>query len=245
MGMTVGERLVALKQRSGMSMGEIARLAGYAGPSSIQRYFAPEYDPSVLDYRFALKLVDAMQGAGTPPIDGYEIMALTDRGAMDIPGSPIARRPDMETKEWIYVYGTEPVKYRYAQHDGEFEAEAVIIERGTPDTSIEAPPFLAKREVYAFFHSGQSMHPRIEDGEIVFTEGKRRVTTGDYVVVVVEERVDDHEAVAILGALTLRTSEYIELTQPAGTTIRIPIESVSSLRRIMKAHELINAREVY
>lgn len=241
---TIGDRLAALKRRSNLSMSEIARLAGYKGPSSIQRYFAPDYDPSVLDYRFALKLVDAMQGAGDPPIDIYEIMQLTDRGAIEDPSVGAPRQPQLDKNEFIAVYGTAPIWREYTHANrGDYKAEAIEIDRSEPIEYFEVPPFLARRDVYAFIHSGTSLEPRLEDGEIAFTEGRRQPSIGDYVLLIVEERREFAKAVALVGRLESRNADMIQISQPSGAKISIPFEDVSTMRRIMRAHELLISRE--
>lgn len=227
-------------------MSEIARLAGYKGPSSIQRYFAPEYAPDELDYRFALKLVDAMQGAGDPPIDSYEIMVLTAKGAVESPGAPVARRNDLSSKSFIFAYETDLVRNEYSSVAGEsINVEGIKIFKGEPHIMFEVPPFLEKRDVYGFIQSGRSMHPRIRDGEVAFTEGRKRAAIGDYVMVTIAENTDHQVEVAILGELESRSSEFIELKQPSGLRPLIPVGDVIGLRRIMSSEQLINPREPY
>lgn len=41
---TIGEHLNARRIQAGLSMDELARAMGFAGPSSIQRYLAPDYN---------------------------------------------------------------------------------------------------------------------------------------------------------------------------------------------------------
>lgn len=244
MTITIGERLMALRSRSGMTMSEIARLAGYKGPSSIQRYFAPEYAPDELDYRFALKLVDAMQGAGDPPIDAYEIMVMTAKGAVDSPGSHVAKRNELSSKGFIYAYETDLVSYEYNDVDGEaVQVEGIRIFKESSYTTFEVPPFLEKRDVYGFIQSGENMHPRIRDGEVAFTEGRKRAAIGDYVMVTVSQNLEDQIEEAILGELELRSSEFIELEQPSGVRLLIPLKDVLGVRRIMSSEQLINPRD--
>lgn len=244
MTMTIGERLMALRSRSGMTMSEIARLAGYKGPSSIQRYFAPEYAPDELDYRFALKLVDAMQGAGDPPIDAFEIMVMTAKGAVDSPGAHVARRNDLSSKAFIFAYGTDLVGYEYKGVDGKvIQVEGIRIFKDESYTMFEVPPFLEKRDVYGFIQSGRNMHPRIRDGEVAFTEGRKRAAIGDYVMVTVLENREDQIEEAILGELESRSSDFIELRQPSGLRPLIPVKDVLGVRRIMSSEQLINPRD--
>lgn len=73
---SIGERLLALKTRTGWSLDEIAERAGYKGRSSVQALFRVDYDPSNLDAKVARKLADAFVGQGDPPIQADEIWSL-------------------------------------------------------------------------------------------------------------------------------------------------------------------------
>lgn len=239
---TVGERLNALKRRSGMSLTDIARLAGYAGPSGLQRYFRDDYDPSVLDYRLALRLSEVLKGAGDPPIEPYELMALTDRGAMqDNNGGAVAVQPRYETRGFISVYMAEPIRREYNAEGVSYSARSVVINLSEPVKSYVVPAWLERRNIYGFFQAGDSMAPKFEEGDIIFTEGKRRASRGDCALVIVEDRRDDDEMVGIVGEVTKLTEEVIILSQLTGDTIELPIAEVSAIRRIMRPEDLLDA----
>lgn len=70
-----GATLLALKERSGLSLRKIALGAGYAGASSIQAYFNEDYEER-LPPQVAEKLVKALVGKGIPPITAAEINGL-------------------------------------------------------------------------------------------------------------------------------------------------------------------------
>lgn len=71
-----GAELLALKERSGMSLRQIAAAAGYRGASSIQRYFSDEYNGQYLPPDVAARIAKAMAGKGKPPIREEEITDL-------------------------------------------------------------------------------------------------------------------------------------------------------------------------
>jgi phage repressor protein C with HTH and peptisase S24 domain len=74
------ERLKHLRERSGLSMAEIARAVGYRGASSYQRYEDPELFPKkYLPLDLAEKLARALAGRGSPPISREEVMAMAGR----------------------------------------------------------------------------------------------------------------------------------------------------------------------
>lgn len=84
-----GTKLLKLKQRSGMSLGDIAIAAGYKAASSIQRYFNSDYDGEYLPPKVAEKLAKAFVGKGRPAIMADEITSLaayTPAGI--VPSSP-------------------------------------------------------------------------------------------------------------------------------------------------------------
>lgn len=246
MNTTIGESLIKLRARSGMSMSEIARLAGYKGPSSIQRYFAPEYAPDVLDYRFALKLADAMQGAGDPPIDAFEIMKLTAASQEGEGTSYVAKRPELSNKGVIASYEASLAKREYEScKGGEQSVEAIVIHRNEAHTVYDVPAFLEKRDIEGFIMPGRSMYPRVRDGEVAFTEGKRRPAIGDYVMLIVEDDAEEGEQVAVLGELMARSPEFLEVKQPSGANFMVPMSNRLTVRRLMNPEELINSRIAY
>ncbi|MFC3442767.1 helix-turn-helix transcriptional regulator [Sphingobium rhizovicinum] len=74
---TTGEILGELRDRSGMTLSEIARAAGYKGPSSVQMMFSPDYSVNPLNASIAERLAKAMVGKGAPPIRVEELFALS------------------------------------------------------------------------------------------------------------------------------------------------------------------------
>ena len=73
---TTGELLSEFRERSGLTLSEIARRAGYRGPSSVQMMFSPDYTVHPLNATIAERLAYALQGEGNPPIHSDEIFAL-------------------------------------------------------------------------------------------------------------------------------------------------------------------------
>jgi len=71
-----GSKLLALKQRSGLSLRAIAAAAGYKGASSIQRYFSADYDSEYLPPDVAERLAKAFVGKGRPAIMADEVTDL-------------------------------------------------------------------------------------------------------------------------------------------------------------------------
>lgn len=70
---TIGQRLLALKARTELTLDEIGQRAGYRGKSSVQKYFHPQYDMPQLSSSVAKKLEKALVGQGQPKIGRAEI----------------------------------------------------------------------------------------------------------------------------------------------------------------------------
>jgi len=69
---SLGEKLRALRDLTELSLEDVADRAGYAGKSSIQRYFSPSYEAEYLPRDLADKLVVAFKG--TPVTRGHIMM---------------------------------------------------------------------------------------------------------------------------------------------------------------------------
>jgi phage repressor protein C with HTH and peptisase S24 domain len=90
---TTGQLLLQLKARAGdPPLEEIAKLAGYKTKSGVQTFFNVNYT-RLLDTNVAMKLADALEGKGKPPVRREELFALTglpSRGVSlnDLPDEP-------------------------------------------------------------------------------------------------------------------------------------------------------------
>lgn len=72
---SVSNQFAALQRRADLTLEELAKKLGYAGPSSVQRYVSPEFEGPYLPAKLvqrAMKLV----GLGQPPIKDREVLAL-------------------------------------------------------------------------------------------------------------------------------------------------------------------------
>lgn len=89
---SVGERLRTLKERSGLSLKDIADALGAKQRSSIQRYFRDDFQPrnGLLGLEEAMRFAGVFVGKGDPPIQMDEILNLTA-----LPQVPIRRADDV------------------------------------------------------------------------------------------------------------------------------------------------------
>jgi hypothetical protein len=88
-------KIAEIRQRSGLSMDDLAKAMGYAGQSSIQRYLSPDYDLGFrpeLAWRFRAALI----GKGNPPITDLDLQVFLD-GSLIPPGDPVYEHLDHGT----------------------------------------------------------------------------------------------------------------------------------------------------
>lgn len=86
-------QLIALRKRSRLSIKSLAEAAGFAGASSIQRYFKEHYE-GYYDLDLARKFADALAGLGSPPITKDEvILAMVDPDQLRILSDPSISPP--------------------------------------------------------------------------------------------------------------------------------------------------------
>ena len=247
---TIGQVLVRLRARAGLSLDEVARAAGYRGRSSVQRFFSPDYDVDFLPMDVAHKLARAFIGTGEPQIRRQELLALagvpagaaaealladrslTDVGALprDVPvyGTALGSEADFDAAE-----GAGPLKVEQAELD---QSEVLGYLR-------RAPALEGREDVYGVYVAGASMFPRFNDGEAVFVDPKRPPMISDDVIVFLVEP-DEHEGDRVRNVLVKRlkrrTAAFYELEQfnPA-CTFRIDRHRVRAVHRIIPAGELL------
>lgn len=244
MAETTGEALIRLKERAKVSLDAIAAAAGYKGRSGVQTFFSPAYDKQ-LDTTVALKLVAALEGKGSPPIDGSEVIALTGIAA---PNAKVLRyegAADVTLPRDVPIYGTAlgaPLDF-----DGK-AVEQTMLNTSDVIGYLPRPTVLNGVEAaYGLYIQGSSMSPRFEDGETIFaTDGRkaRPARIGDDVVVYLRdfERDDGETACAVLvKRLVRRTAAYTELQQfNPPVTFKIEADRVLRMDRVIPWSELLS-----
>jgi len=173
-------RVRGLRERSGLSLGQMAKAMGYKGASSIQRYENPDqYKGGYLPRDLVARIERALLGKGSPPIQRPEIWELAGPefsfGRQPEPNATIGPKIEAGGRP-IPVYGSA-----VGGVDGEFEMNGNIL------YEVMAPPSLSPiAGAYAVQVSGESMEPRYFDGEVAFIDPTRRVKKGDFVVAQVQ-----------------------------------------------------------
>jgi hypothetical protein len=240
-----GPALIALKNRSGLTLEAIARRAGYRGRSSVQSFFSEAYDKP-LDTDVALKLCQALVGIGKPPIDRAEILQLTgmfeknaevvkfegasiDRMAVDVPivGTVLGadRVSGALSIEQTYLYDQEVIGY------------------------AKRPAILDGRaDVYGCYVQGSSMDPAYEDGALIFVEGKRQPKVGEYAVIYLRMNGEDQESdgdgnarTVLIKKLTRKTAAAYQFEQfNPRLTFEIDSREVLKMHRVIPWGELLS-----
>lgn len=238
-GPTIGEQLRALQERAGLSYDTIARLAGYKGRSSVQRFFAPDYAPQYLPLSVAERLADAFKGtdvgrdavlalAGVPETNAKTVAyegASLERMARDVP-----------------VFGTALGAPR--EFDGH-AIEQTTLNSGEVIGYFQRPVVLnGRKNVYGLYIQGSSMSPRYENGEHAFVEKGRPPRNGDEVVVYLRDLdTDDGETATgvVIKRLVRQTGSYIELEQfNPPLTFKIEMGRVLRVDRVIPWAELLS-----
>lgn len=174
---SIARRMRMLRERAGLSLDQMAKLMGYKGASSIQRYENPDkLNPGYLKRDFVATVEKALLGKGNPPIQRPEIWELAGpefNFAPPPPSNAVVGAKITTSGPMIPVYGSA-----VGGLDGEFEMNGSLL------YEIMAPPSLAPvKNAYAVQVVGDSMEPRYFDGEVVFVDPTRRVKRGDFVIV--------------------------------------------------------------
>jgi transcriptional regulator with XRE-family HTH domain len=236
---TIGSRLMALRERAGLSLAELARLSGYRGASSIQKLFRPEYNPESLDARVGERLADALIGKGDPKIERSDIAALTDKSTTLDHLMADLRHYTYVASAFIGIHRTKKLKDTVATEGG-VEIPLFIREDMSDGIPVHpCPSYLRSRGVVGLYVTVSNMWPRFEEGEPIFYEHQRPPVRGDDVIVnLISE--EDLDGGAIIGRLRLLHDEevQIDILSPADRVI-IPRQSVISIRRILHPSDFL------
>lgn len=236
---TVGQKLIALRARSGLTLDEVAKAMGLRGRSSVQRLFAAHLD--TLGPFDALKLADTFAGKGSPPISREEVLALCPFSLAGVAPASVPAPRHNELPKDVPVYGTAMGAFKTGGE--EQEVEASLLDQGDVIEYLRRPPGYADRtNLYALYVSGSSMEPRWESGDPIYVDPKRPPAIGDDVVVyLVRSAGDERELEAVLlKRLVRRSGSYVELEQynPA-MTFQVETRRIRSMHRVIPRRELL------
>lgn len=126
-------KIASLRERSGLSMDELAKLMGFKGSSSIQRYLSPTYDKGFRP-ELAAKFRAALVGLGDPPIDAHDL-SIFDR-FVETPTGEIIDYSDISRQIIAEIIGSADRALTPDERAEFFERRlARLHELGIPDRS--------------------------------------------------------------------------------------------------------------
>ena len=174
--LSFGEALSRLRDRSGMSVRELANAAGYKHGSGIQRYLDVGHEKPI-PVEIAKKIADAMVGRGEPPIKREEVIALTGLSVQPAMLKPtrIDHAPDQPPMKSVDGGETAPVTrldLSYSMGPGRdlddsyIESEAFEFDIGFLRSMTVTPP----ERLRIVDGIGDSMQPTLHDRDLLFVD---------------------------------------------------------------------------
>jgi phage repressor protein C with HTH and peptisase S24 domain len=236
---TVGQRLIALRARSGLTMEQVAKAMGLRGRSSVQRLFTDDVD--ALGPVDALRLADVFEGTGSPPIQREEVTSLSHFALAEVRPNDTLPPRYMELPRDVPVYGTAMGTYKTGGEGQEVE-QTDLNQSDIIDHFARPPGYANRTGLYGLYVAGPSMEPRWESGDPLYVDPKRPPAVGDDVVVYLMQPVGEGrelEAV-LLKRLARRSGSFIELEQfnPA-CTFRVDTRRIKAVHRVIPRRELL------
>ncbi|MES2497102.1 MAG: hypothetical protein V4618_13390 [Pseudomonadota bacterium] len=234
---TIGRRLIVLKEYSGLSLAQIAKRGGYAGASSIQKLFKPNYDPPVLPKHIADRLARALVGCGDPPIEQLEISSLAGEGT-DIEHriAELSVYTHMLSR-FIPLFHTRRLNAYVTSEQSE---EIPLFSRVESNDGLHfaCPDHLKGLQLIGLYITIGTMWPRFAEGEVVLYEHRRPPSPGDDVLVTVVTDADQNGGM-IIGRLYLMHDDevQIDLLSPRH---RIVLER----RNVISVHRLVTPSDL-
>lgn len=245
---TIGQQLIAFRERSGLSLKQIAQIAGYKAASSVQAFFNPDYDVRPLRSSVALRLAEVFAGRGNPPIDFADVLKLS-MITPDMIAAAADRFPVVDPTPTLRGQPKDIPVYTSAlaadmnfddAGNGSEAVEMTVFAMNEIVAHVRRPPGLdAARKVYAVLISGSSMEPRYRPGDPVFVDPQRPPSIGDDVIIQLHAKDESQEVVTgLIKTLVRRSSTYVELEQyHPPLRFRIEAEDMSSIHRVIPWRE--------
>lgn len=244
---TIGETLIEIRRRSGLTLDEIAIAADYRGRSSVQKFFKETYDPPLLDVNVAARLVRAFEGYGNPPIRREELFALTGR---DVRENEVVSFDNLTS-----VRKNVPVYPGYsALKDAIFPSQGPIrlylIDLNTPLKHGWQPPAYMNNDGVMFgvqMLKGALM-PRFRPGETMYIDSVSQPRLGDDAMFIIDLGQDERDlidegfdgALAAFGTVERFTEEDYCIRSIDGHDVHvIPHEQIREAHRILTTTDIL------
>ncbi len=232
---TIGSKLLRLKDRSGLTLNNIARAARYSSASSLQRYFSADYSPAHLPRAVADRLNEALVGFGDPPITRTDVEELTETGFY----LKRQTRTHVSLRRTELSYISCHPSYALGANAYEIETEVMAISEEEEVRRFNKPPGYGYRHIHATYVSTSSMMPRFQPGEIIFYETDRPPIIGADVIVCLQ--VEDLDAAYALGRLVSQTASHIgiQTLSPETRGIVIHRDNVQMMHPILSTADVL------
>jgi len=242
------QALKALRERSGLSVGGVAKLLKRPKSTYSEKELA--FKGRYLPVEWVEALASVLPGYGQPPITREEVLALGGRNVFvpneagkHLPGTlppsnvrPAEDKPPLPERHMmprdVPVYGTAAG----GNGDGCFE-----LNQGEPiDFVRRGPGIEMARDVYCIYVEGESMVPWKEPGDMIYLDPARKVRIGDYVVLVVDGPTRGEPPRAYLKRLVRRSPEQTTFQQynPAKDVI-FDTRLIKSMTRVLTMEEVL------
>lgn len=186
---TIGSKLMDLRERSGLSLEQIAIAANYRGRSSVQKFFSAAYDPENLDPGVARRLARALVGHGFPPITDDDVFTLSPTITDDL--KVIKSYDKVNVSKDIPIYtglwiAKKPVNTESAHIDFyAVDLDHVVNRYWHPPSQIHV------RSIYGILLRTGSLNPRFRPGEAMLLDEYVPARLGDDVCIYEEEFSDN------------------------------------------------------
>lgn len=172
----IGMILSQMRAKSGLSLDEVAKRAGYKGRSSVQRYFSEDYEAEALPPKVAANLGEAFKNS---PISKNEILELAKLGAI---GGALTSNSNGSMKL--------PDMVEIGEIDLSFGLGAQVMDQEITAHQLDTHEFPLSwlrsitnahpSELVWAKGQGDSMEPRISDGDIILIDrSKKTANFGD------------------------------------------------------------------
>lgn len=232
---SLGSSLLALKERSGLSLAQIAEAAGYRSASAIQRFFNVDYAPVRPSVTLGRRLASALGGRGAPPVETAEVLSLFADNAY-------ARESYYHDHGLLEATDTIPMTSAALVTEGISDDTLSFLEvftRKYSGTVIRTPPHLRRMSLAAFYVPTSNMHPKFEIGELAVFETSRPARVGDYAVVRLAREIDLRHVHFIARVEKIIRGEVAFNQLNPSLSFSAPTSAIDFMARIVTPEDLL------
>lgn len=240
---SLAKRLVAARERRGLSQAEVARRAGMKQPS----YFSLEKGDSK-NTRFLVAIADVLGVSPQWLQSGVGQMADNHKTDAIQPKSVAMEHSSVHTKENADInHSSVDIDIRNMPRDLPIYGSAACGENGvfkfngqTLDHVRRPPRLMTVRDAYALYVDGDSLAPWREHGDLVYVHPHLPVKVMDYVVIQLRPTEPGEAGAAYIKRLLRRTQKELHLLQyNPKREITLQMKDVGAIHKILDWSELM------